>query len=114
MRTLTMEKIDLQKLCGECGVFYKKHARNEEIGYYGGLVILKYDPKDILPEYKNYIFVMSDAEWNGNHIYFLKAKKVYNDEYNIDFLKKTLTNTIIKYKQIKQEQKEKKIQKDFE
>lgn len=114
MRTLTMEKIDIQKLCEECGVFYKKHERNEELGYYGGLVILKYDPKDILPEYKNYIFVMTDAEWNGSHIYFLKAKKVYNDEYNIDFLKKTLTNTIIKYKQIKQEQKEKKIQKDFE
>lgn len=109
-----MEQINLQKLCEECGVFYKKHERNEELGYYGGLVILKYEPNNIFPEYKNYIFVMTDAEWNGSKIYFKIVKKVYNDEYNLDFIKKTLTNTIIKYKQIKQEQKEKKIQKDFE
>lgn len=114
MRTLTMEQIDLQKLCEECGVFYKKHEHNEELGYYGGLVILKYDPNNIVPEYRDYIFVMSDADWNGSQIYYGKAKKVYNDEYNIDFIKRTLTNTIIKYKQIKQEQKEKKLQKDFE
>lgn len=109
-----MEKINIQKLCEECGVFYKKHERNEELGYYGGLVILKYTPNDIVPKYKNYIFVMSDAEWNGSHIYFGNVKMVYNDEYNTDFIKKTLTNTIIKYKQIKQEQKEKKIQQDFQ
>lgn len=105
-----MEKIDLQKLCEECGVFYKKHEHNEELGYYGGLVILKYNPNIK----KDYILVMSDAEWNGSHIYFEKAKNVYNDEYNTDFIKKTLTNTIIKYKQIQQEQKEKKIQQDFQ
>ena len=110
-----MEKIDLQKLCTECGIFYEKNERNEELGYYGGLLILKYYPNDLMvPEYKNYIFVMTDADWNGSYIYFGKVKKVYNDEYNIDFIKKTLTNTIIKYKQIKQELKEKKLQKDFE
>lgn len=99
-----MEKINLQKICEECGVFYKKHEHNEELGYYGGLVILKYDPNTN----KDYLFVMSDACWSGSHIY------VYNDDYNTDFIKKTLTNTIIKYKKIKQEQKEKKIHQDFE
>ena len=105
-----MEKINLQKICEECGVFYKKHKHNEELGYYGGLVILKYDPNTN----KDYLYVMSDAECNGSHIYYDKAKNVYNDEYNTDFIKNTLTNTIIKYKQLKQEQKEKKIQNDFE
>ena len=105
-----MEKINIQKLCEECGVFYKKHERDVELGYYGGLVILKYDPNTN----KDYLFVMSDANWNGSHIYYEKAKNVYNDEYNINFIKKTLTNTIIKYKQIKQEQKENKRQQDFQ
>ena len=105
-----MEKIDLQKICEECGVFYKKHEHNEELGYYGGLVILKYDPNTN----KDYLFVMSDAGWSGSHIYYDKPKNVYNDDYNTDFIKKTLTNTIIKYKKIKQEQKEKKIHQDFE
>lgn len=108
------EKIDLQKLCEECGVFYKKNESKKELGYYGGRVILKYDPSNIVPEYRDYIFVMTDAEWNGREIYYRNIKKVYNDEYNIDFIKRTLTNTIIKYKQIKQEQKEQKVLQDFE
>lgn len=114
MRTLTMEKIDLQKLCEECGLEYTLTTAGNMYGYYGNDYIIQYDvtrPQNI---YKNNIIIFRDVEVVGNKIQFCNHEGVWNDEYNYNYLKETIIKAINRYKQKFLEIKEQKLQKDFE
>lgn len=114
MRTLTMEKIDLQKLCEECGLIYYKDSSNIETGYYNGKVIFQFDPDQAVSTYKNNIIYLSSADMSKHGLNFVCPKQIYNDDYNYNFLKKSITEAIIKYKELILEDKKQKLQKDFE
>ena len=114
MRTLTMEKIDLQKHCIECGLDYHKDSSNIETGYYNGKTIFQYDPGQVVSTYKNNIICLSSATMDKYGLNFVYPKAIYNDDYNYNFLKKSITEAIIKYKELIQKDKEQKIKQDFE
>lgn len=112
MRTLTMEKIDLQKLCVECGLEYFTTA-GIMYGYYGNDYIIHYDFTGKQNKYKDNIIVFRDVEVIGDKIQFCNHKAVWNDEYNYNYLKETIIKAINQYKQKFLEIKEKKLQSDF-
>ena len=114
MRTLTMEKIDLQKLCEECGLEYTCSTAGIMYGYYGNDYIIHYDFTSSQNKYKDNILVFRDVEVVGHKIQFCNHKAVWNDEYNYNYLKETIIKAINQYKQKFLEIKEQKLQKDFE
>ena len=113
MRTLTMEMIDLQKLCAECGLKYTLTTAGM-YGYYSNHYIIQYDFTRSQKKYKDNIFVFRDVEVVGNKIQFCSQEVVWNDEYNYNYLKETIIKAINLYKQKLLEIKEQKLQKDFE
>ena len=109
-----MAMIDLQKLCIECGLDYHKDSSNRETGYYNGKVIFQFDPGQVVRPYKNNIICLSSASMSKYGLNFVYPKAIYNDDYNYNFLKKSVTEAIIKYKELIQRDKEQKLQQDFE
>lgn len=109
-----MEKIDLQKLCEECGLIYYKDSSNIETGYYNGKVIFQFDPGQVVSTYKNNIICLSAAAMSKYGLDFVQPKQIYNDDYNYNFLKKSITEAIIKYKELILEDKKQKLQRDFD
>jgi hypothetical protein len=109
-----MEKIDLQKICDECGLIYHKDSSNIETGYYNGKVIFQYVPGQFVSTYKNNIICLSSVAMSKYGLNFVYPKQIYNDDYNYNFLKKSITEAIIKYKELIQADKEQKIKQDFE
>lgn len=107
-----MEKIDLQKLCVECGLEYFTTA-SMMYGYYGNDYIIHYDFTGKQNKYKDNIIVFRDVEVVGNKIQFCNHKAVWNDEYNYNYLKETIIKAINQYKQKFLEIKEQKLQQDF-
>lgn len=114
MRTLTMEMVDLQKLCDECGLEYTLTTAGIMYGYYGNDYIIHYDFTRPQNKYKDNIIVFRDVEIVGNKIQFCNHEAVWNDEYNYNYLKETIIKAINRYKQKFLEIKEQKLQKDFE
>ena len=109
-----MEKINLQKICDECGLIYHKDCSNIETGYYNGKVIFQFDPGQVVSTYKNNIICLSAAAMGKYGLDFVYPKQIYNDDYNYNFLKKSITEAIIKYKELILEDKKQKLHQDFE
>lgn len=108
------EKIDLQKICDECGLSYHKDSSNIETGYYNGKTIFQFDPGQVVSTYKNNIICLSSAAMGKYGLNFVYPILIYNDDYNYNFLKKSITEAIIKFKELILEDKKQKLKQDFE
>lgn len=108
-----MEKIDLQKLCDECGLEYTVSTGKIAYGYYGNDYIIHYDFTSTQNKFKDNIIVFKDVEVVGNKIQFCNYEAVWNDDFNYNYLKETITKAVTRYKQKFLEIKEQKLKSDF-
>lgn len=111
MRILIMKKIDLQKLCEECGLKYTVNA-GIIFGVYGNDYVISCNGSDFY--YNDKILVFKDAGAYEYKIRFCNGVTVYNDENNYNYIKETIIKAINQYKEKFLELKEQKLQKDFE
>ena len=101
-------KLDIKKLSDELGLNYDIDGTQTIRCTYCGYYILRYDPiynKDIY--YKTKIT-------NEEKVFsFLNVERVYDDDYNYNFLKYKLIKTINKFKLEKIEKRKEELCKDF-
>lgn len=101
-------KLDIKKLSDELGLNYDIDGTQTIRCTYCGYYILRYDPiynKDIY--YKTKIT-------NEEKVFsFLNVERVYDDDYNYNFLKYKLIKTINKFKLEKIEKRKEDLCKDF-
>lgn len=102
-------KLDIKKLSDELGLNYEidetKTIRCTYCGYY----ILRYDQIDNKDIYYKTKIISKEKEIFS----FLNVERVYDDDYNYNFLKHKLINTINKFKLEKIEKRKTELCKDF-
>lgn len=111
MRTLTMKKIDLQKLCEECGLKYTVTA-GVIFGVYGNDYVISCNGSDF--QYNDKILVFKDAGVYKYKIRFCNGEQVHNDENNYNYIKETIIKAVNQYKEKFLELKEHKLHQDFD
>lgn len=101
-------KLDIKKLSDELGLNYDIDGTQTIRCTYCGYYILRYDQiynKDIYYKTK----IISEEKIFS----FLNVERVYDDDYNYNFLKNALIKTINKFKLEKIEKRKEDLCKDF-
>lgn len=108
-------KLDIKKLSDELGLNYEIEEETKTIRCtYCGYCILRYNPKIKAIQPFDDIFYKTkiDSE-KGVFCFSVNINRVYNDDYNYNFLKNELIKTINKFKLEKIEKRKTELCKDF-
>ena len=108
-------KIDIKKLSDELGLNYEVDETKTIRCTYCGYYILRYDPN--IKATKTFDDIFYKTRIGGKNekgtFSFFEVDRVYNDDYNYNFLKNALINTINKFKLEKIEKRKEDLCKDF-
>ena len=109
-----MNKIDIKKLSDELGLTYEIDETQTIRCSYCGCYIIRYEPK-LCYATKNFddIFYKTRITGEKGTFSFFDVDRVYNDDYNYNFLKNELIKTINKFKLEKIEKRKEELCKDF-
>ena len=107
-----MKKIDIKKLSDELGLSYEIDDTQIRCSYCGHY-ILRYDPNIKATKVFDDIFYKTRIGGDKGSFSFFDVDRVYNDDYNYNFLKNELIKTINKFKLEKIEKRKAELCKDF-
>lgn len=108
-----MKKINLKKLSDELGLNYEIDETHTIRCSYCGYYILRYDPNIKATEIFDDIFYKTRISGEKGSFSYFDVDRVYNDDYNYDFLKNELISTINKFKLEKIAKRKSDLCKDF-
>lgn len=109
-----MNKIDIKKLCDELGLNYEIDDEQTIRCTYCGYYILRYNSKmKYATGSFDDIFYKTKISDEKGAFSFSYVARVYNDDYNYNYLKNELIKTINKFKLEKIEKRKADLCKDF-
>lgn len=107
-------KLDIKKLSDELGLNYEIDETQTIRCKYCGYYILRYETKmKYATKTFDDIFYKTRISGEKETFSFLDVARVYNDDYNYNFLKNELIKTINKFKLEKIEKRKEDLCKDF-
>lgn len=104
-----MNKIDIKKLSDELGLTYEIDEEQIIRCTYCGYCVLRYDQIDNKDIYYKTKIISEEKDIFS----FLNIKRIYDDDYNYNFLKNEIIKTINKFKLEKIRQRKAELCKDF-
>ena len=105
--------LDIKKLSDELGLSYDIDETQTIRCTYCGYYILRYDPNIKATKTFDDIFYKTKISGEKGTFSFFEVDRVYNDDYNYNFLKNQLIKTINKFKLEKIEKRKEELCKDF-